>query len=126
MDKNFRRQDHHFSTRLPYAEKKTREIWMKMTNTAYNSTEDMNNKLQSLKGKTKLEILKNINNYFDDMNIRMVEDPFAENVQGISKNHHRVILLMKILQTKPRAKILNIDYYGLYYTVIRNRDEKKL
>ena len=53
IDKNFLRQDHIFSTRLNYANKKIREIWMKMVNTKYNSAEDMINKLQELNGKTK-------------------------------------------------------------------------
>ena len=33
IGKKVRRQDHHFSTRLPYANKKIREVWMKMINT---------------------------------------------------------------------------------------------
>ena len=52
----FLRQDRDFSTRLNYANKKIREIWMNMVNTKYNSTEDMINKLQQLKGKTKLKL----------------------------------------------------------------------
>ena len=36
-----RRQDHVFSTRLNYAIKKIREIWMNMVNITYNSTEHM-------------------------------------------------------------------------------------
>ena len=52
------RQDHKFSTRLIYANKKIRDIWMNLVNTNYISTEDMTNKLQSLKGKTKLIFLK--------------------------------------------------------------------
>ena len=55
IDKNVLRQSHDFSTRLNYANKKIREIWMNMVNTNYNSTEDMIDKLQSLKGKTKLK-----------------------------------------------------------------------
>ena len=35
----------------------TREIWMNMINTKYNSTEDMIIRLQSLKCKTKIKIL---------------------------------------------------------------------
>ena len=54
IDKQVRRQDHDFSTRLNYANKKMREIFINMVNTNYISTEDMINKLQSLKGKTKL------------------------------------------------------------------------
>ena len=62
------RQDHYFSTGLPYANKKIRDIWMNMVNNKYNTTEDMIEKLQQLKGKTKLKFYKNIsNNYYDEM-----------------------------------------------------------
>ena len=56
IDKKVLRQDKDFSTRLPYANKKVREIYYSMANTKYISTEDMNNKLQQLKGKTKLKL----------------------------------------------------------------------
>ena len=52
---------------------------MNMVKTNYNSTEDMINKLQELKNKTKLKFYKNISNYYDIMNIRFDEDPFAKN-----------------------------------------------
>ena len=41
IDKTILRQDRDFSTGVIYANKKIREIWMKMVNTTYNSTEDM-------------------------------------------------------------------------------------
>ena len=44
-------QERDFSTRLIYANKKIRDIWISMVNTNYNSTEDMINKLQQLKVK---------------------------------------------------------------------------
>ena len=44
IDKQVRRQDHDFSTRLPYANKKIRQIYISLANT--NTTEDMINKLQ--------------------------------------------------------------------------------
>ena len=44
---------------------------------------------------------------------------------GFSKIYHEVLLLMKVLQTKPQVKIMNINDYNLYYTVIKNRDEKE-
>ena len=47
IDKKILRQDHCFSTRLPYANKKIREIWMNMVNTTYNTTGDMVDKLQN-------------------------------------------------------------------------------
>ena len=60
------------------------------------------------------------------MNIRLVEDPFARNVQGISKLYHEVLMLMKFLQTKSQGKNMNINYYDLYYFVIQNRKEKDI
>ena len=32
---------------------------------------------------------------------------------------------MKFLQTKPQIKNMNSNYYDLYYTVIKTRDENK-
>ena len=97
-----------------------------MVNTSNNSTEDMINKLQSLKGKTKLKFYKKLGHFYDIMNISFDEDPFAKNAQGISKIYHEVLLLMKFLQTKPEVKKINISYYDLYYTVIKNRDVKEI
>ena len=33
---------------------------------------------------------------------------------------------MKSLQTKPQVKNMNNNYYDLYYTVSKNRDEKEI
>ena len=100
-----------------------------MVNTTNNSSEDMINKLQELKGKTKLKFYKNISNYYTEMKNKNFqthhEDPFSRNAQGISKIYHEVLLLMKFLQTKPQVKNMNINYYDLYYTVIKKRDENK-
>ena len=41
------------------------------------------------------------------------EDPFDKNAQGISKNYHKVLLLMKFLQTKPQIKNMNNKDYDL-------------
>ena len=54
------------------------------------------------------------------------EDPFARNPQGVSKIYHKVLVLLKFLHTKPQAKNMKITYYDLYYTVIKNRDEKEI
>ena len=94
---------------------------MNMINTTCNSTEDMIDKLQQLKRKTKLKFYKNISSYYDNMNIRMDEDPFAKNTQSHCKIYHEVIVLMKLLETKPPVKNMNIKYYDLYYTVIKKR-----
>ena len=100
-----------------------------MVNTNYNSTEDMINKLQQLKGKTKLKFYKNIHNYYIEMKNKNFQtnnqDPFSTNAQGISKIYHEVPLLMKFLMTKPKVKNMNINYYDLYYTVIKSRDENR-
>ena len=53
------------------------------------------------------------------------EYPFSRSAQGISKNYHEVLLLMKFLQTEPEVKNMNINYYDLYYTVIKVRDGNK-
>ena len=86
----------------------------------------MIDKLQQLKRKTKLKFYKNISNYYTEMknkNIQTHQDPFAKKSQGISKIYHEVILLMKILQTKPQIQNVNFNYDDLYYTIIKTRDE---
>ena len=128
IDKKVHRQSHDFSTRLNYANKKIREIYINMVNTDYNSTEDMINKLQELKGKTNLKFYKIISNYYIEMkdkNFQTQQYPFSKNAQGISKIYHEVILLIKFLQTKPQVKNMNINYCDLYYTVIKIRDGNK-
>ena len=100
---------------------------MKLVNTTYKSTEDMINKLQEIKGKTKSAFYKK-NNYYEEMkkkNFQTQQDPFAKNSQGISKIYHEVLLSRKFLQTKPQNKNTNINYFDLYYTVIKIRDENQ-
>ena len=95
IDKKVLRQDRDFSTRLNYANKKIRDIWMNMVNITYNSTEELNNKLQSLRGKTKLKFYKNISNYYKEMknkNFQSQQDIFARKTQGISKIYHQVVV----------------------------------
>ena len=86
----------------------------------------MIDKLQHLKGKTKLEFYKNRSNYYDELkqrNFQNQEDLFARNARGISKVYHEVLLIMKFLQTKPQVKNMDNNFYDLYYTVIKSRDE---
>ena len=107
IDKKVLRKDHYFSTRLPFANKKIREICMNMLSTTYNSSEDMINKLLVLKGKTKLHFYKNISKYYEEMNIRnfkFEQDLFAKNAQSIGKLCLEVLLLKNIPQTKPQVK----------------------
>ena len=64
-----------------------------MVNTTYNTTQDMINKLQSLKGKTKIKFYKKISDYYMEMknkNFQTQEDPFSKNAQGINKIYHEV------------------------------------
>ena len=126
IDKKNRGQDHNFSNTLPYAIRKIREIWINMVNTTNSSSEDMIDKLQSLKSKTQLQFYKNISNYFDDMKhkiFRTQEDLSATNAQGISKPYQEVLLIMKFLQIKPQVKNMNFNYHDLYYSVNKNIDE---
>ena len=99
---------------------------MNMVNT---STEDVIDKLQQLKGKTKLNFYKIINNYYNEMkhnNFQTQEDPYKKNAQGISKNYLEVLLFTSFLETKSEVKNMNINYYDFYYTVLKNRDEKEI
>ena len=79
-----------------------------------------------MKGKTKLNYYQNLFNYYDNLNIRFDEYPFAKNAQGNNKIYHEVLLLMNFLQTKPQVKKMKSIYYDLYYTVIKNSDEKEV
>ena len=54
-------------------------------NTINISTEDMIDKLQSLKGKTKLNFYKNISNYYDNMNIKFDEDILVKMLKALVK-----------------------------------------
>ena len=84
-----------------------------MVNTNYNTTEDIVNKLQSSKGKTKLKFHENISDYYDEMkhkNFQTQEDHLSKNAQRISKYYHDVFMLMNFLQTKPQVEIMNINY----------------
>ena len=96
IDKKVRRHDRDFSTRLNYAKTKIREIYINLVNTTYNSTEDMINKLQRLEGKTNLKFYKNISNYYKEMkNLNfqtLQQDPFSNNVEGVSKIYHELLL----------------------------------
>ena len=86
IDKLVLRQSHDFSSRLNYANKKIREIYINMVNTNYNTTEDMNNKLQQLKGKTKLKFFKNISNYYVEIKIKIIT----------LKNKIRLVKILKV------------------------------
>ena len=129
-DKKVWRQSHEFSSRFNYANKTIRDIYIKMVNTNYNSTEDMIDKLQSLKGKTKLKFYKKIGNFYIEMKNKKFQtydqDPFSRYCQsGISKIYHEVLLIMKFLQTKPEVKNMTNNHFDLYSTVIKVRDENR-
>ena len=59
-------------------------------------------------------------------NFQTQEDPFSGNAQGISKIYLELLILMKFLQTKSQIKNLNINFYDLYYTVIKSRDDNEI
>ena len=102
---------------------------MNLVNTTYNSSKDIINKLQDLKGKRKLKFYRNINNYYDEISIRnfkFEDDPFSKNAQGISKIYHEVLLLINFSQTKPQVKNMNFKNYDLYYTVIKSRVDNEV
>ena len=66
---------------------------MKMVNSTYKSTEDMNNKIPSLKVKTKLKFYRIISNYHDGLtskSFQLEKDPVADNASGISKIYQEI------------------------------------
>ena len=103
-----------------------------MVHTKNDSTQVMIDKLQSLNGKTKIKFYQNIGNFYDEMGygrsntFQFKEDVFSKNAKSISKIYHEVLILLEFLQTKPEVKSMNINCYDLYYTVIKNRDVKRL
>ena len=46
-------------------------------------------------------------------NFQFEENHFSKNAQGISKICHEILLVMKILQTKPQVKSMIFSYYDL-------------
>ena len=54
-------------------------------------------------------------------NFQIGKNPFSKCAKGNNKIYHEVLLILKILQTKPNIKKMNINYYDLYYTVIKSR-----
>ena len=112
------RQDHYFSTRLPYANKRIREIWTNMVNTTYNSTEDIINKLQSLKGKTKLKFYKDVSNYYDNMNIKM--DDFTS-INYIEKHIINILLFDLLIYHIQDDEQLAISTIIIIHLIIKHR-----
>ena len=101
-----------------------------MANSKYETTQDVIDKLQSVKGK-KLKVFQNINIYFDEMTCRIQsgtfqfeEYPFADKAEGISEIFPELLFLLEFLQTKPQVRSMFIKSYEFYYTVFENRNEK--
>ena len=109
-----------------------RETYYNKINTKCNTTQDIIDKFRRLHCKTKKIIYQNIRTYYDEKKYRRQRgtfqfeaDTFSKNAEGISKIYHEVLLLMKFLQNKPLIRSLNIKNYDLFYTVIKNRDDKE-
>ena len=108
-------------------------IYFSMVNTKYNTTRDMIMKLKCLNDESKLIFCQNSRNFYDEMNYRtqsgyfqFKEDYFDENAQGSAKIMDEVFLLLMIyLQTTLQVKSLNLNFYGLFYTLIKKRGERE-
>ena len=108
IKKYFGKNDKIFSSRLPYANRKFREIYFCKTNVKYRTTEDFITNLKESKGKTKLKFCQNIRNVYDEMKygqqnktFQFEEDSFAKIAQGVGKFFHEVSLKMNFLLMKP-------------------------
>ena len=128
IDKKVVRQDHDSSNRIIYAKTKTRYIYIYIS-LANSSEDNVIDKLQLIKGRSKLKFYKNISDYYKEMKNKNFQsnkiDPFSKNAEGIGKIYHEILLLTEFLQTKPDIKNMNINYIDLYYTVIKTRNENK-
>ena len=109
---------------MQYANKEIREIYYSAVNTKHNSTVNM---IKILQNKIK------ISNFYDEMKHRRQSnsfqfegDPFSKDIQGNSKHYREILLLMNFLQTKPKIKSMNNNYYDLYYTVNKTRDDEEI
>ena len=76
----------------------------------YNSSQDMIDNLQSLKVKTTLKIYPNLSKYYNEKKYRRQSGTFQSEEGLFRKNGERntilyleVILLWKVLQTKPQV-----------------------
>ena len=72
--------------------------------TKFNTIDDTINNLQTLKVRTKVKFLPEINDYHDQMNYMFEEDLFASSAQGIAMIMPEVLFLLNFLQTKPQVK----------------------
>ena len=59
---------------------------MNMISTTQISTQDVIDKLQQLKGKTKLKFFKKRSNYYDNMKIIIDEDPLLKMLKFLLKS----------------------------------------
>ena len=66
-----------------------------------------------------------MNNRRESGTFQLEDDHFSENAQSISKRYLEVFLVTKFLQTKPQVKYMKINFYDLFYTMIKNRDEEE-
>ena len=78
----------------------------------------MNNKLQSVEGKTKLKVLKNLNVNYDQMKYMRQSNTshfvgvfLSKGAQGKVFIMHEVMLSLKFLQKKLENKDKNVYYY---------------
>ena len=83
----------------------------------------MINKVQSLKGKTKIKIHKNLSNFCDEMNIRTFkfeEGTSCKIARSISETYHEVLFSLKFYRLNLRLgiKLLNIMIYNILLSKI--------
>ena len=64
-------------------------------------------------------------NYMRQSNtFQFEEDRFSKDAQGIAFIMHEALLLMNFLLRKPPVKSMNIYYFDLYYTIIKNLSDE--
>ena len=53
------------------------------------------------------------------------EDIFSKKAEAITETFHEVIILYKILETKPRFETTKKSKYNLFHTVFKSRNGKE-
>ena len=131
INKKDLRKESFFGIRLPYADKKLKEIYYKLFQKNYTSYKDILIDFKNL-GK-KLTLRKNYNEYYKEMQLLRSKNifPFEDRFAKTEKRKLMIVLLealmlIRYFQTKPELKTENINYYDMYYTIlsVKVKEEK--
>ena len=104
--------------------KTTKAINYSFMSRKYRKTKNTIDKINKLKGETKLKFERNFSIYCDEMNYHrqkrkfsFEEDLFSNIAHSNTRIMHEVLLMMNFLHTKPQIKDKNKIYNDLFYAI---------